>query len=186
MDAVYFLINTVCNLYLMVVLLRIWLQLVRADFYNPISQFTVKATQPILKPLRRFIPGFWGVDMAAVVLAILVVSVKLALLYALNPNLLYDTPLSALVLFVILSIIKTAGTMLFWVMLIQALLSWVSQGRSPVEYMLFQLTGPILAPLRRIIPPLGGLDLSVLVAFIILQALNLLMGSVFGPIWWQV
>lgn len=184
MDAVYFLITTVCDLYLMVVLLRIWLQVVRADFYNPVSQFTVKATQPLLKPLRRFIPGFLGIDMAAVVLAVLVVSVKLALLYALN--VLYDTPISALVLFVILTIIKTAGTMLFWAMLIQALLSWVSQGRSPVEYMLFQLTGPILAPLRRIIPPLGGLDLSVLVAFIILQALNLLMGSVFGPIWWQV
>lgn len=184
MDAVYFLITTVCDLYLMVVLLRIWLQVVRADFYNPISQFTVKVTQPILKPLRRFIPGFLGIDMAAVFLAVLVVSVKLALLYALN--VLYDTPLSALVLFVILTIIKTAGTMVFWVLLVQALLSWVSQGRSPVEYMLFQLTGPILAPLRRIIPPLGGLDLSVLVAFIILQALNLLMGSVFGPIWFQV
>ncbi|MFD1006885.1 MULTISPECIES: YggT family protein [Oceanisphaera] len=183
MNTAYYLINTVCNLYLMIVLMRIWLQLARADFYSPASQFVVKATNPILKPLRRFIPGYFGIDMAALVLAVLVVAVKLTLLYvliaeaAIGPEWL---------LLIVLTIIKKAGTMLFWVLIMRALLSWVSKGNNPIEYLMFQLTEPLLAPIRRIIPALGGLDLSMLVFFIVLQVLNSLMGDVFGQIWWAI
>ncbi|MCC4264018.1 YggT family protein [Oceanimonas baumannii] len=183
MNTAYYLINTVFDLYLMVVLLRIWLQLVRADFYNPFSQFVVKATNPPLKPLRRVIPGFFGIDMAAVLLALVVATVKFFLLKLIN---VFVADWSILLLVGVITVLKKAGVMLFWILIIRALLSWVSQGRSQIEYVMYQLTEPLLAPLRRIIPPMGGLDLSILIAFIGLQALNWLMGDLFGSLWWQL
>lgn len=86
----------------------------------------------------------------------------------------------------LLSLIKAAGGLLFWVLLIRAILSWVSQGRSPIEYVFHQLTEPMLAPIRRILPAMGGFDLSVLVLFIVLQFANFLMGDLIGPIWYQL
>ena len=68
---------------------------------------------------------------------------------------------------------------MFWVLLLRAILSWVSQGQSPIDYVLHQLTEPFLAPIRRVIPPLGGLDLSVLIAIIALQFLQLLLQDTF-------
>ncbi|WP_417616495.1 YggT family protein [Oceanisphaera sp.] len=183
MNTAYYLINTLCNLYLMVVLMRIWLQLARADFYNPFSQFVVKATNPVLKPLRRFVPGYFGIDIAALLLAVLVVMVKLSLLYGLK---ILETDIwSDWLLLVVLTIVKKAGAMLFWILIIRALLSWVSQGNNPVEYLMVQLTEPLLAPIRRVVPSLGGLDLSMLVFFIILQVLNSLMGDIF-ILWWGI
>lgn len=82
--------------------------------------------------------------------------------------------------------LKAAGGLLFWVLLIRAILSWVSQGRSPIEYVMHQLTEPLTAPIRRILPQMGGLDLSVLVLFIGLQFANFLMGDIIGPVWFQL
>lgn len=183
MNTAYLLINTLCNLYLMIVLMRIWLQLARADFYNPASQFVVKATNPILKPMRRFIPGYFGIDIAAVLLAILVIALKLTLLSLLISEFNIG---SVWILLIALTFAKKAGTMLFWVLIIRALLSWVSQGNNPIEYLMYQLTEPLLAPIRRVIPALGGLDLSMLVFFILLQVLNSLMGDIFGQAWWAI
>ncbi|MGL5420263.1 MAG: YggT family protein, partial [Plesiomonas shigelloides] len=86
----------------------------------------------------------------------------------------------------VLATLKAAGKMIFWVLLIRALLSWVSQGRSPMDYVLYQLTEPMLAPLRRILPPMGGLDLSVMLLSIILIALNYLGADLFGFMWMQL
>lgn len=184
MNTAFYLINTLCDLYLMVVILRFWLQLVKADPYNQVSQFVIKATNPVLKPLRRFIPGFFGVDIAALVLAALVVALKLGLLYSLHIISAEAGSWIGWVLLVVLTVVKKAGTMLFWILIIRALLSWVSKGSNPIEYLMYQLTEPLLAPIRRIIPPLGGLDLSMLVFFIVLQVLNSLIGDIFGPLWW--
>lgn len=180
MNTAYYLINTLCDLYLMVVLLRIWLQLVRADFYNPVSQFVLKITNPVLTPLRRFIPGFFGIDIAALILAFLIVALKLTLLNAL----LSETSLGFYwLLLILLTVVKKAGTLLFWILITRALLSWVSQGNNPIEYLMFQLTEPVLKPIRRIVPAIGGLDLSMLVFFILLQVLNFLMSDIFGALW---
>ncbi|MBU3825772.1 MAG: YggT family protein [Candidatus Oceanisphaera merdipullorum] len=180
MNTAYYLINTLCDLYLMVVLLRIWLQLVRADFYNPVSQFVLKITNPVLTPLRRFIPGFFGIDIAALLLAFLIVALKLTLLNAL----LSETSLGFYwLLLILLTVVKKAGTLLFWILITRALLSWVSQGNNPIEYLMFQLTEPVLKPIRRIVPAIGGLDLSMLVFFILLQVLNFLMSDIFGALW---
>ena len=180
MQTLYFLLDTVFNFSLMVVILRIWLQWVRADFYNPLSQFTVKATQPILAPLRRMIPSIGGLDLAAVVLALVVALLKYASLKLLG---MIQADWLGLLMVSGLLVLKQAGSLLFWMLVARALLSWVSQGRSPIDYVLTQLTEPLLAPIRRIIPAMGGLDFSVLVLFIGLQALNYLLSDLFGPLW---
>ncbi|PNH85768.1 hypothetical protein C1M56_17945 [Vibrio diazotrophicus] len=185
MNSMSFLISTVFDLYIMVVILRIWLQAARADFYNPFSQFIVKATQPVVAPLRRVIPSVGSVDLATVLFAYVLCVLKFVamILIASGGAVSFSTDFLFLGL---LSLIKAAGGLLFWVLLLRAILSWVSQGRSPIEYVFHQLTEPMLAPIRRIIPPMGGFDLSVLVLFIVLQFANFLMGDIIGPIWYQL
>ncbi|EEY99013.1 YggT family protein [Vibrio cholerae] len=185
MNSMSFLINTLFDLYIMVVILRIWLQAARADFYNPFSQFIVKATQPVVGPLRRVIPSLGSMDLATVLFAYVLCVLKYVALVLIASG--GAVTFSADFLFLgLLSLIKAAGGLLFWVLLIRAILSWVSQGRSPIEYVFNQLTEPMLAPIRRIIPVMGGFDLSVLVLFIVLQFANFLMGDLIGPIWYQL
>ena len=180
MKTLYYLIDTLFNLYLMVVILRIWLQWVRADFYNPLSQFVVKATHPVLGPLRRIIPSVGGLDLAAVLLAIAVALLKYLTFVLLG--MIQGTWIGIIVVSLLL-VLKQAGSLLFWMLVVRALMSWVSQGRSPIDYVMQQLTEPLLAPIRRFIPPMAGLDLSVLLLFIVLQALNYLLLDLLGPLW---
>lgn len=176
MQALHFLIETVFNLYLMVVILRLWLQLVRADFYNPFSQFIVKATNPLVLPLRRVIPSIGSLDTATLILAYVVALLKLLVVQWF----LYGQVVMPASLFgAVIVVIKETLTLLFWILVIRALLSWFSQGRSPVEYVMHQLTEPLLRPVRRVIPPIGGLDLSVLVVLVGLQFLNILLSGWF-------
>lgn len=109
MNTAYFLINTVFDLYLMVVLLRVWLQWARADFYNPMSQMVVKLTNPLVVPLRRVIPGFGGLDMASVLLALLIAFGKLVLLKSMN---VLQADWLTLCLFATLTVLKKAGSMI--------------------------------------------------------------------------
>lgn len=173
MNSAQFLVGTLFDLYLMVVLLRLWLQLARADFYNPFSQFVVKATHPIIAPMRRILPSIGSFDTATLVLALIVGMLKLTVL-----NLLVGVAeFNFAVLFMggVFIVVKEIFSLMFWVLVIRAILSWVSQGNyNPIEVVLHQLTEPMLTPLRRIIPPMGGLDLSILIALIGLQFLQYL------------
>ncbi|MGX9419261.1 YggT family protein [Vibrio sp. RC27] len=185
MNSITFLVSTVFDLYIMVVLLRIWLQATRADFYNPFSQFIVKATQPVLKPLRRVIPSIGSIDLATLLFAYVLCVLKFTVLMLVaSSGAMTFTPY--FLLLGLLSLIKAAGGLVFWVLLIRAILSWVSQGRSPIEYLFHQITEPLLAPVRRILPDTGGFDLSVLVVFILLQFANFLMGDLVGQLWYQL
>ncbi|WP_026377452.1 YggT family protein [Aestuariibacter salexigens] len=178
MNATQFLIGTLFDLYLMVVLLRLWLQLAQADFYNPFSQFVVKATHPLIGPMRRILPPIGRFDTATLILALLVASLKIVVLGVLIGGITIN-PLS-LFIGAALIVLKEAFSIVFWVLVIRAILSWVSQGSNPIEYVLQQLTEPFLAPIRRIIPPMGGLDLSILIALIGLQFLQILMQDLLG------
>ncbi|MDN7138862.1 YggT family protein [Pseudidiomarina sp. 1ASP75-14] len=173
MELMQFLITILFELFLMVVILRVWLQAARADFYNPVSQFVVKATNPLVLPLRKVIPmvGVW--DLATIVLALLVSIGKFIALYA---ALGYPMIWADILLVGVLSAISQFLQLLFWIVIIRALLSWFAQGYNPMQAILVQLTEPFLAPIRRIIPPIGGLDLSVLVLVIGIQALRILIG----------
>jgi YggT family protein len=179
MQSINYLLSLAFDLYLMIVLLRVWLQLARADFYNPMSQFVVRATNPLVKPLRRVIPGIGGVDWASVLLAVFVAGLKWALLMQINSG---GIGWTSLAFIAPLAVVKEAGTMLFWILLVRAILSWVSQGRSPIEFVLLQLTEPLLTPIRRVLPAMGGLDLSILVMFVALNFMNLALTDLL-PYW---
>ncbi|QHJ12936.1 hypothetical protein FX988_03194 [Paraglaciecola mesophila] len=178
MSAMQFLVSTLFELYLMVVLLRFWLQLARADFYNPFSQFVVKATHPIVGPLRRILPSIGRIDTATLVLALLVAGLKIVALNLLigNTNI---NPLG-LVIGSFYLVVKEALSLMMWVLIIRAIMSWVSQGYNPMDMVLGQLTEPLLAPIRRRLPSLGGLDLSVMVVILVIIFLQKLLGDIFG------
>lgn len=176
MQALQFLIDTLFNLYLMVVILRLWLQLARADFYNPFSQFVVKATNPLVLPLRKMIPSIGSLDTATLLIAYAVALTKILLLQGVLAGQLL---LPQSLFWAVLVLVKEVLSLMFWILVIRALLSWVSQGRSPIEYVMQQLTEPLLRPIRRIIPPMGGLDLSVFVALVALQFFSILLSGWF-------
>lgn len=182
MNALDFLIRTIFDLYLMVVIIRIWLQLARADFYNPFSQFIVKATHPIVAPLRRIIPAIGNLDTASLLLAIIVVVTKFVILSIMAG---IGIELPTILLISVVSVVKEAGVLLFWLLIIRAILSWVSQGHNPIEMVMAQLTEPFLAPIRRLLPPMGGLDLSLLVVMIVLNFVNILFAQ-YIPFWANV
>lgn len=171
MSAMQFLVETLFSLAMILVLMRFWLQLARADFYNPLSQTVVRLTNPVITPLRRVIPGFAGLDMASLVLAYLLAVLKIVVLMMMFSQF-------NLVAAAILGLKALASEMLslvFWVLLLMALLSWFVQGYHPVAAVLHQLAEPIVRPIRKIIPPMGGLDLSVMIALIAIKFVQLLL-----------
>ncbi|MDK2598530.1 YggT family protein [Pseudoalteromonas obscura] len=163
MNAMYFLIETIFNLFLMVVLLRFWMQWARVDFYNPVSQAVVKATSFAVNPLRKVIPGFAGIDVASLVLAFIVAGTKVSVLMLVFSGH-WDAAKAAIG--GLLTVLREAFSLVFWILVIRALLSWVVQGYNPAAAVFEQLTEPLLRPIRKIIPPLGGLDLSIMVVLI--------------------
>jgi len=163
-DAGLFLVDTVLGLYILIVLLRFLFQLARADFYNPLSQFIVKASNPPLARLHQLIPSLWGVDLGAIVLLLILEGLRLAL----TAMMLGHTPRASGVL--ILSIgelLKLAVYVVVFSIFVRALLSWVSTGaHNPMARLLGSFTEPLLAPARRLLPTTGGLDLSPIIVFL--------------------
>ena len=169
-DALIFIIQTLGSLYLLIVLMRFILQLVRANFYNPLCQFVVKATQPLLKPLRRVIPSLFGLDMSSLVLALLLQILLFVVVLMLNG---YQAFTVLLLPWALIGIFSLFLKIIFWSMIISVILSWVAPGsRSPGAELVYQITEPVLAPFRRLIPNLGGLDISPIFAFIAIQLIQ--------------
>ena len=169
-EALIYIIQTLGSLYLLIVLLRFILQLVRADFYNPLSQFVVKATKPLLTPLRRIIPGFAGLDLASLILAILV---QLVLMVVTLTLLGYSVGgfILQLLVWSVIGVTSLFLKVFFFAMIISVILSWVAPGSyNPGAQLVNQICEPLLAPFRRLLPNLGGLDISPIFAFI---AINL-------------
>jgi YggT family protein len=179
MQAINFLLDFAFDTVLMILILRLWLQLVRADFYNPLSQFIVKVSNPLVVPFRKIIPGFGGIDVATVVLAYVVATLKFIIIPLINGG--GADVITALFLGG-LYVIKETGFLLFIIMLVMAIMSWVVQGYNPTQAIFQQLTDPVLRPIRNIIPAIGGLDLSILAAFLILNVANILLSG-WIPYW---
>lgn len=173
--AAVYVLQTLGSLYLLLVLLRFILQLVRADFYNPLSQFAVKATKPLLNPLRKVIPGFGGLDLASLVLAILIQ----LLLMVLTLLLLGYGIGGVLPLLLVWSVIGVTALFLkvfFFALIASVILSWVAPGSyNPAAQLINQICEPVLMPFRRLLPNLGGLDISPIFAFIALQLIDMLV-----------
>lgn len=170
-EAFVYIVQTLGSLYLLIVLLRFILQLVRADFYNPLSQFIVKATQPLLLPLRRVIPGIGGIDLASLVLALLLQIVLMCVvLLVLNAPLLQYLP--SVLVWSVIAITSLFLKVFFFALIISVILSWVApQSHNPGAQLIQQICEPFLTPFRRLLPNLGGLDISPIFAFL---ALNLI------------
>jgi YggT family protein len=179
MAAINYLLGFVFDAILMILIFRVWLQAVRADFYNPLSQFVVKVSNPIVIPMRRLIPGFGGIDIATLVIAYVVASAKFIILPLINGA---NIELLSAFFLGLLYLIKQSGFLLFIVMLVMALMSWVVQGYNPTQMIFHQLTEPFLRPIRNIVPSIGGLDLSVLIAFLLLNVINILLSG-WIPFW---
>jgi YggT family protein len=172
--AAIYILQTIGSLYLLIILLRFVLQLVRADFYNPLSQFAVRATQPLLKPLRRIIPSLFGLDMSSLVLAIIVQMILMALTLLLAYGTTGD-PLHLLI-WAIIGVTALFLKIFFFALIVSVILSWVAPAsHNPGAELVNQITEPLLAPLRRILPNLGGLDISPILAFMVLKLLDMLV-----------
>jgi len=164
-------LQTLASLYLLTVMLRFLFQLVRADFYNPISQFMVKVTNPVLMPLRKLIPGVFGIDMAALVLALIIQFITIQL-SALMIGAGFQNPGTALV-WGLVGLISMVVNIYFWGLLISVIVSWVApQSFNPALMLLRQLIEPIMTPFRRLIPPIGGLDISPIFVFLALNIIQ--------------
>ncbi len=169
-----YLLQTVLGLALITVLARLLLQQTRADFYNPISQFVVKVTDPLLKPLRRVVPGLWGVDLSSVLLLLLLQLMAIGSILLLNG---YGLPNPVRLL--AWACVGLAGLLVnfyFFAILAMIVLSWVAPGSgNPAVSLLYQLTEPVMAPFRKLLPNMGGLDLSPILVFITINILQIFL-----------
>ncbi|HCF6029026.1 TPA: YggT family protein [Pseudomonas aeruginosa] len=173
--AAIYILQTLGSLYLLIVLLRFILQLVRADFYNPLSQFIVRATKPLPNPLRRIIPGFGGIDLASLVLAILIQLVLMILILMLMG---YGVGgfIMQLLIWSIIAVTSLFLKVFFFALIISVILSWVAPGSyNPGAQLVNQICEPLLMPFRKLLPNLGGLDLSPIFAFLALKLIDMLV-----------
>ena len=169
-----FLVETLFHLYLVVLLLRILLEAVRADFYNPVCQVLVTLTDPLVKPLTRLLPPVGRINLAAVVVLYTIQLIGLFLV-ALIVGARLDPAILALL--AILKLTRMLLVLYLILILASVIISWIGQNlRHPIVPLIYQLTDPVLAPIRRILPPLGAFDLSPLVALIGIQFLIILLG----------
>lgn len=170
MDAIRYIISALLWLLFFAFLLRVILQFVRADFRNPISRAVLKVTNPLVLPLRRVIPPVGKVDLASVIALILVevgaVCIELWIAGIALP------PLPLLVKAMAIDLTRKIIQFYFVALIIYAVLSWIAPGTySPASSLLDRICEPLVNPVRRVIPPIGGLDLSVVFVMILLGAL---------------
>ena len=180
-DIFVYLVYVFFGLYLMVMLLRFLLQLTRADFYNPISQTLVKLTNPLVIPLRRILPGYGGIDLASLLLALILQMLMIALLVALQTGALL--PFLPLMMASLIGLAAYLVKIYFFAILAMIILSWIAQGgNNPALRLLFQLTEPVVAPFRKVLPPMGGLDLSPIFVFILINIIQIALGHLAGSL----
>ena len=176
-DFLAFVINLGFGLYIFLVLLRFLLQLVRADFRNPVIQMLVRATNPPLRPLRRIIPGLGGVDMAAVILLLLLQFGQIIII-GLLPGHSAVAPPGFFFLAIGLLIDHIVWLYVFSIA-IQVIISWVNPTtyQQPLGILVLQLNEPFLRPLRRKLPPLSGFDITPIIFVVLLMAVHFLLAA---------
>ena len=172
-----FLVEAIFSLYIVAVVLRLLLGFARANFHNPLSQFLVKVTNPVLVPLRRFIPSFGKVDTSAVVLAYVLTLIKISLLFVISRGAIM---FPKWLLISLGELVKTIILVYIIALILQAVISWVgnTQG-NPISPLINSLTNPILRPIRKFVPLVGAMDLSPLVAILGLNILLIIVNNLF-------
>lgn len=178
-SAIVFIVNAVTSLYLLVLLLRFWLPWLRADFRNPLAQGILRFTSPVVIPVRRIVPSFGRLDTATILVAFIIqyLTVLLLLLIVGQTAGIGPIALTAIVKLVVLSI-----NLFVYAIFIRIILSWVAQGSyNPATAIISNLTDPVLRPFQRLIPPMGGFDISPIFAIILLLAATIVVNG-FKPL----
>lgn len=172
-------INSLGGLYLLAVLLRFLLQAVRADFYNPVSQAIVKVTSPALMPFRRVIPGYRGIDFASLVLALVLNSIFTALLILIAG---YNLPdIGIIVAWAFVGLVAFILNIYFYALVISIIASFVAPfSGNPMLLVVYQILEPLYSRVRRIIPPMGGLDLSPIFIFLAINVIEIMVVDTLG------
>ena len=176
-NAIVFIVDALARLYLLVLLLRLFLPLMRADFQNPLAQAILKLTSPLVVPVRRVLPPLGRIDTATVVIAFGVQYLALFLIALIRPG---NPTIVELLVASAIGLVLLTLNLFFWLIIIRIIVSWVSAGGyNPAVAIVYVLTEPLLRPFRRLIPPLGGFDISPVFLLIALGALmRLMMGLV--------
>ncbi len=173
-QAFLYLFDTIIQLFALLILLRILLQLVRADYYNTLVQIIVRFTDPVLKPLRKLIPSIGRMDMAGVVCFVALQALALVLRLVANQA---ELPWQAIIYLAVQRSVQTVLMTYMVLIIANVLISLFGQrARHPIIPLIYQLTEPVLGRIRKVIPPIAGLDLSPLVAIIGIQFLMILIG----------
>jgi YggT family protein len=172
-DVAYLLVNTLGGLYVLAVLLRFMLQVARADFYNPFTQAIVRLTDPAVRAFRRVIPGYRGLDFASLILALLAQCVCTFLLITTSG---YAVPGAGLIItWSVVGLLSFILNIYFWAMMISIIASFIAPySGHPALVLVRQLTEPVMEPFRRLLPSMGGLDLSPIFVFLALQIIRML------------
>lgn len=166
-DGLIFLMTTIFDLYLFLLVARVLLAFAGANYFDPITQFVVRCTDFIVKPIRRVIPNIYGIEFSTVVLIVALELVKYVIIAAIS----FDS--MSIVGLTIIAVAETLKMFLqtyFYAIILQAILSWV-QPDSPVISTLYRVTAPIMRPIQRVVPNVGGIDISPIPAMILLQML---------------
>jgi YggT family protein len=172
-DPVVFLIDTLFSLYILAVVLRFLLQWIRADFYNPVSQFLVKITHPPLRLLRRVVPSIGRVDSSTLLFALLLQMLANFSILAIKG---LSVSVIALTVLSFGDLLKMVLDIYVYAIFIGALISWFAPGNyNSVSSILYSLTEPLLNICRRVVPDLGGIDLSPLLALVLLQLAKMMV-----------
>jgi YggT family protein len=172
-QALYFIIKTLAQLYLLLLLLRFWLPILRADFRNPIAQGILRITSPLVVPVRRIVPPIGRLDTATIMVAYILEFLLVLLLLAIR-GLTVDTVPIAIT--AVLELATLSLNLFFFVILLKIILSWVApQNYNPMTVLLHTMAEPVLRPFRRIIPPIGGFDISPIFAIIMLKAAEIVL-----------
>ena len=177
-QAIIFLVKLFFDIYILTLILRYLLTIVRVDSLNPLSALIIKVTNPLLKPLRRTIPGYFGIDWASIISLFLVQAIEIILVALIITG---EIPaFSGLTILTIAYLLRTILYIYLFIIIVQVIISWLNPNvYNPITTIMYQISEPILKPIRQFIPSSGGLDFSPLVALIII---NLLMILIISPL----
>lgn len=176
-EVTIYLLQTALGFYLLIMLMRFILQLVLADFYNPVSQFLVRTTNPLVLPLRRIMPARGRLDPASLLLAVLLQLLGIIAILSLNGASLPGV--SLMLAWAFIGILGLLVKIYFFALLAMIILSWVAPGSAnPAVYLLHQITEPVMGPVRRMLPAMGGIDFSPIVLFILINVIQIVLRNV--------
>lgn len=167
-----FLVQFIFGLYSFVVVLRIWLRAIHADYNHPFVTSIARTTTPVVRQLQKYIPDIKGLETASVVLLLLLVLVKLLLISFIAGHI---PAIAGLFVWAVASMIEVFLDTIFYLMIMMAILSWIPNAQPSLHLLLAQASEPILQPVRKIVPLLGGMDLSPVVVLLAIQVIEMLM-----------